>query len=190
MLTLCQLIINSHFLLIPLQLLRRTCSHHIKASRRCTHLSSCTGSSTFTSLDSNTDGGSSLWGGNIRGGGRPGIPGGGPPMPIGGPRPIPWRSPQSSTHPPLRSATGGQSPPGPGKHPHSPSMGGMACGIECGIGSGTSLSPHSPLWAFSHSGGGPLLVNATHHELCKICGFHGGDYKEWRLLGFYAMWLL
>jgi hypothetical protein len=25
---------------------------------------------------------------------------------------------------------------------------------------------------------------------CKIFGFHGGDYEEWRLLGCYAMWLL
>jgi hypothetical protein len=26
--------------------------------------------------------------------------------------------------------------------------------------------------------------------LCKISGFHGGDYEEWRLLGCYAVWLL
>jgi hypothetical protein len=25
---------------------------------------------------------------------------------------------------------------------------------------------------------------------CKICGFHGGVYEEWRLLGCYAVWLL
>jgi hypothetical protein len=25
---------------------------------------------------------------------------------------------------------------------------------------------------------------------CKIWGFHGGDYEEWRILGCYAMWLL
>jgi hypothetical protein len=25
---------------------------------------------------------------------------------------------------------------------------------------------------------------------CKIWGFHGGDYEEWCLLGYYAMWLL
>jgi hypothetical protein len=25
--------------------------------------------------------------------------------------------------------------------------------------------------------------------LCKIWGFHGGDYEEWRLLGCYAAWL-
>jgi hypothetical protein len=25
---------------------------------------------------------------------------------------------------------------------------------------------------------------------CKIWGFHGGDYEEWRLLGCYAVWLL
>jgi hypothetical protein len=23
--------------------------------------------------------------------------------------------------------------------------------------------------------------------LCKICGFHGGDYEVWRLLGCYAV---
>jgi hypothetical protein len=26
--------------------------------------------------------------------------------------------------------------------------------------------------------------------LCKICGFHGGDYEEYRLLGCDAVWLL
>jgi hypothetical protein len=26
--------------------------------------------------------------------------------------------------------------------------------------------------------------------LCKISGFHGGDYEECRLLGCYAVWLL
>jgi hypothetical protein len=26
--------------------------------------------------------------------------------------------------------------------------------------------------------------------ICKICGFHGGDYEEWCLLGCYAVWLL
>jgi hypothetical protein len=26
--------------------------------------------------------------------------------------------------------------------------------------------------------------------LCKISGFHGGDYDEWRLLGCYIVWLL
>jgi hypothetical protein len=25
---------------------------------------------------------------------------------------------------------------------------------------------------------------------CKILGFHGGDYEEWCLLGYYAVWLL
>jgi hypothetical protein len=24
----------------------------------------------------------------------------------------------------------------------------------------------------------------------KIWGFHGGDYEEWCLLGYYAVWLL
>jgi hypothetical protein len=27
-------------------------------------------------------------------------------------------------------------------------------------------------------------------SLCKIWGFHGGDYEEYRLLGCYAVWLL
>jgi hypothetical protein len=27
-------------------------------------------------------------------------------------------------------------------------------------------------------------------HLCKIWGFHGGDYEEWCLLGCYAVWLL
>jgi hypothetical protein len=30
----------------------------------------------------------------------------------------------------------------------------------------------------------------TYLILCKIWGFHGGDYEEWRLLGYYAVWLL
>jgi hypothetical protein len=25
---------------------------------------------------------------------------------------------------------------------------------------------------------------------CEICGFQGGYYEEWRLLGYYAVWLL
>jgi hypothetical protein len=31
---------------------------------------------------------------------------------------------------------------------------------------------------------------STKESLCKIWGFHGGDYEEWCLLGCYAMWLL
>jgi hypothetical protein len=27
-------------------------------------------------------------------------------------------------------------------------------------------------------------------ELFKISGFHGGDYEEWHLMGYYAVWLL
>jgi hypothetical protein len=27
-------------------------------------------------------------------------------------------------------------------------------------------------------------------KVCKIGGFHCGDYVEWHLLGCYAMWLL
>jgi hypothetical protein len=26
--------------------------------------------------------------------------------------------------------------------------------------------------------------------ICKILGFHGSDYEEWRIVGCYAMWLL
>jgi hypothetical protein len=26
--------------------------------------------------------------------------------------------------------------------------------------------------------------------LCRIWGFHGGDYEEWRRLECYAVWLL
>jgi hypothetical protein len=29
-----------------------------------------------------------------------------------------------------------------------------------------------------------------HIILCKIWGFHGGEYQEWCLLGCYTMWLL
>jgi hypothetical protein len=29
-----------------------------------------------------------------------------------------------------------------------------------------------------------------HERRCEISGFHGGDYEEWRLLGYYAVWLL
>jgi hypothetical protein len=31
---------------------------------------------------------------------------------------------------------------------------------------------------------------ATSLLQCKIWGFHGDDYEEWRLLGCYAVWLL
>jgi hypothetical protein len=34
----------------------------------------------------------------------------------------------------------------------------------------------------------PLLWSSS--LLCKIWGFHGGDYEEWCLLGCYAVWLL
>jgi hypothetical protein len=27
-------------------------------------------------------------------------------------------------------------------------------------------------------------------DICRIWGFHGSNYEEWRLLGCYAMWLL
>jgi hypothetical protein len=30
----------------------------------------------------------------------------------------------------------------------------------------------------------------TFQKLCKIWGFHGSDYEEWRLLGCYAVWIL
>jgi hypothetical protein len=35
-----------------------------------------------------------------------------------------------------------------------------------------------------------LLFNIALEKVCKIWGFHGGDYEEWRLLGCYAVWLL
>jgi hypothetical protein len=44
-------------------------------------------------------------------------------------------------------------------------------------------------------GTGPVL-QVTHVKYkidiyrSKICGFHGCDYEEWRLLGCYAAWLL
>jgi hypothetical protein len=30
----------------------------------------------------------------------------------------------------------------------------------------------------------------THTKHNKILSFHGGDYEEWRLLGYYAIWAL
>jgi hypothetical protein len=37
----------------------------------------------------------------------------------------------------------------------------------------------------------PVFQNFTDKiQLCKIWGFHGGDYEEWCLLGCYAVWLL
>jgi hypothetical protein len=35
-----------------------------------------------------------------------------------------------------------------------------------------------------------VCTSETWRWLCKIWGFHGGDYEEWRLLGCYAVWLL
>jgi hypothetical protein len=35
-----------------------------------------------------------------------------------------------------------------------------------------------------------LLLKEIKYKLCKILGFHGGDYEEWCLLGCYAVWLL
>jgi hypothetical protein len=35
-----------------------------------------------------------------------------------------------------------------------------------------------------------LILNLISHSHCKIWGFRGGDYEEWRLLGCYAVWLL
>jgi hypothetical protein len=32
--------------------------------------------------------------------------------------------------------------------------------------------------------------NEVNFLLCKILGFHGGDYEEWCVLGCYAVWLL
>jgi hypothetical protein len=35
-----------------------------------------------------------------------------------------------------------------------------------------------------------FLISQQLKALCKIWGFHGGDYEEWFLLGCYAVWLL
>jgi hypothetical protein len=32
-----------------------------------------------------------------------------------------------------------------------------------------------------------LRLPSNDGTLCKICGFHGGDYEEWRPLGCYAL---
>jgi hypothetical protein len=32
--------------------------------------------------------------------------------------------------------------------------------------------------------------NLKPYIVCKISGFHGGDYEEWCILGCYAVWLL
>jgi hypothetical protein len=40
---------------------------------------------------------------------------------------------------------------------------------------------------------GATQSHITDHNIlhvCKISGFHGNDYEEWRLLGCYAVWLL
>jgi hypothetical protein len=34
------------------------------------------------------------------------------------------------------------------------------------------------------------LETVKQNKLCNIWGFHGSDYEERRLLGYYAMWLL
>jgi hypothetical protein len=36
----------------------------------------------------------------------------------------------------------------------------------------------------------PLQENQNRINACKIWGFHGGDYEEWRLMGCYVVWLL
>jgi hypothetical protein len=41
---------------------------------------------------------------------------------------------------------------------------------------------HSPRWDFTETGN--LIAP------CKIWGLHGRDYKEWRVLECYAVWLL
>jgi hypothetical protein len=35
-----------------------------------------------------------------------------------------------------------------------------------------------------------ILMIPNSYISCKISGFHGGDYEEWRLLGCDAVWLL
>jgi hypothetical protein len=36
----------------------------------------------------------------------------------------------------------------------------------------------------------PSKIRKKEYWLCKIWGFHGGDYEECRLLGCYAVWVL
>jgi hypothetical protein len=38
--------------------------------------------------------------------------------------------------------------------------------------------------------GTTLAVTSNRRSICKIRGFHGDEYKEWCLLGCYAVWLL
>jgi hypothetical protein len=33
------------------------------------------------------------------------------------------------------------------------------------------------------------MAEELHLQICKICGFHGGDYEEWQLLGCYVVTL-
>jgi hypothetical protein len=35
-----------------------------------------------------------------------------------------------------------------------------------------------------------IINRRQQKELCKIWGFHAGDFEEWRLLGCYVVWLL
>jgi hypothetical protein len=41
-----------------------------------------------------------------------------------------------------------------------------------------------------YSGKRIMIFPGNKLRSCKIWGFHGGDYEEWRLLGCYDVWLL
>jgi hypothetical protein len=34
-----------------------------------------------------------------------------------------------------------------------------------------------------------MYISLNPFHICKTCGFNGGDYEEWRLLGCSAVWL-
>jgi hypothetical protein len=35
-----------------------------------------------------------------------------------------------------------------------------------------------------------VSIKSLKHALCKILGFYGGEFEEWRLLGYDAVYLL
>jgi hypothetical protein len=56
----------------------------------------------------------------------------------------------------------------------------------CAIDHPLSLDKHSPyLTMFVHVSSKSLELQ--YYFICKISGFHGGDYEEWCLLGCYAV---
>jgi hypothetical protein len=48
----------------------------------------------------------------------------------------------------------------------------------------------SSIWALLILNKAAVAAIHKQYYLCKIWGFHGGDYEEWCLLGCYAVWLL